>query len=261
VNVGPLIAGMATMPSRAALLPRALEAVLPQIDRLHLFLDRFDDVPACARDVKIIVYRSQEAGDLRANGKLLGLAEAPADALYFTMDDDIAYPRNYTARMAAHMARYDHAIALGVHGLRLHAPITRYLESRRAHPRAKPLVIDRAMHILGTDTVVIPKALATFDVRAWDAVNMVDLNFAYELAQRRIPRVIINRRRRWVHDAAPAGSDSIFAALKKDDTRQTDLARKLLELDTLRPPEPRGGFGARLANTWAERFAVFNPHA
>lgn len=251
----PLIAGMATMPRRAALLRDALTVVLPQVDQLHLFLDRFEQVPEVIQHEKIIVYRSQEHGDLRANGKLLGLTAAPAEAIYFTMDDDIVYPANYVARMAAHLARYDHGVALGVHGLTLHPPITRYLENRRSTPRSKPLRIDRAVHFLGTDTVAFPADLARFDVRRWSAFNMVDLMFGLELARRRIPRVIISRKRRWVYDVEPADGDSIFAQLKKDDTRQTALAKQLVELDGARPLEPNGGWLARAGATVREKVA------
>ena len=249
----PIIAGMATMPRRAALLRDALAVVLPQVDQLHLFLDRFEHVPDATQHDKIVVYRSQEHGDLRANGKLLGLTAAPPEAIYFTMDDDIAYPANYVARMAAHLARYQYRVALGVHGLTLHPPITRYLESRRSTPRSKPLRIDRAVHFLGTDTVAFPADLARFDVRGWSAFNMVDLMFGLELARRRIPRVIISRKRRWVHDVEPADGESIFAQLKKDDTRQTALAKQLVELDGVRPLEPEGGWLARVGATARER--------
>ena len=46
----PRVAGMATMPSRAATAPRAIESVLPQVDRLWLFVDRFDAMPEYAWD-------------------------------------------------------------------------------------------------------------------------------------------------------------------------------------------------------------------
>lgn len=250
----PIVAGMATMPRRAELLKNALTVVLPQVDELHLFLDRFEDVPAHAQHEKIRIYRSQDHGDLRANGKLLGLTAAPRDAIYFTMDDDIAYPANYVARMSAHLARYDFNVALGVHGLTLYPPINRYLESRRSTPRSKPLRIDRAVHFLGTDTAVFPAWRADFDVRQWDAFNMVDLMFGREMARRKIPRVIISRPRSWVHDVAPDDGHSIYAQLKIDDSRQTILARKLVELDGAKPLQPPGGWLTRARKTLKEKF-------
>lgn len=249
----PIVAGMATMPRRADLLKGALGVVLPQVDELHLFLDRFEDVPAHAQHEKIRLYRSQDHGDLRANGKLLGLTACPRDAIYFTMDDDIAYPANYVARMSAHLARYGFAVALGVHGLTLYPPIERYLESRRSTPRSKPLRVDRAVHLLGTDTAVFPAWRADFDVRQWEAFNMVDLMFAREMARRKMPRVIISRRRAWVHDVEPADGESIYAQLKKDDSRQTVLARELVEIDGATPLQPPGGWLTRARHTLKER--------
>lgn len=66
----PLVAGMATMPSRAETAPPAIASVLAQVDELWLFLDRFDAVPAYAEHPRIRVVGWQDVGDLRANGKL-----------------------------------------------------------------------------------------------------------------------------------------------------------------------------------------------
>ena len=63
------------MPSRADTAPRAIASILAQVERLWLFLDRFDAIPAYAKDERIHVLRSAEVGDIRANGEVLPLCK------------------------------------------------------------------------------------------------------------------------------------------------------------------------------------------
>ena len=70
-----IVAGMATMPSRAATFPLALRSILPQVDRLYLYLDGHFEVPEVARgDPRIVSILSRDVPDLRGNGKFLALS-------------------------------------------------------------------------------------------------------------------------------------------------------------------------------------------
>src|SRR5262245_24698174 len=97
----PRVGGMATMPPRSGTAPRAIASILPQVSRLWLFLDRFDAVPSYALDSRIGVLRSQDCGDLRANGKLLGLVQESSPCTFFSLDDDIEYPIDYCFELEA----------------------------------------------------------------------------------------------------------------------------------------------------------------
>jgi len=50
-----IVAGMATVPSRAATLPMAFRSIIRQVDRLCLYLDGHQGVPEVARnDTRVI---------------------------------------------------------------------------------------------------------------------------------------------------------------------------------------------------------------
>src|SRR5262245_46309979 len=91
-----IVAGMATMPSRAATFPHAIRSIIRQVDKLYLYLDGFSECPAPARnDARIVPLFSRDFPNLHANGKLLGLALEKNSCLYVSVDDDIYYFRKF----------------------------------------------------------------------------------------------------------------------------------------------------------------------
>ncbi|MCC7275812.1 MAG: glycosyltransferase family 2 protein [Alphaproteobacteria bacterium] len=234
----PVVAGMATMPSRGETLALALASIVPQVDRLFLFLDRFETPPP-RLDPKVVPLRSQDFGDLRANGKLLGLLMCADPSVYLTVDDDILYPEGYARRMAAHVAAAPVPAALGVHGSRLKPQLGSYRDDRFVVHRTMEVARPVPVQVLGTDGAAFDTSVLRFDVRTWPQVNMVDLGFALECARRGVARFVVPRARLWIRPLDYAQPDSIYVRLQEDDRAQTDLARELLRLDGEAAPTAR----------------------
>jgi hypothetical protein len=230
---------MATMPSRSATTPQAIASVLPQVDRLWLFLDRFDEPPPYADDPKIRVVRSQETGDLRANGKFAALALGEEPCVFFSVDDDVVYPVDYCARLAAAIERYRGSAVVGVHAGVLRTPTTSYARDtkvlHRRSDQSRPVGVD----LLGSDSLAFRTSTVSFDVRSWPEVNMVDLSFALEARRRGVPLVMLDRPSHWLRALDENQADSIWSGVLADDSRQTELARELTALP--RPRLPRNG--------------------
>ena len=235
----PRIAGMATMPSRVDTAEGALATILPQIDMLWLFLDRFDEIPSFARDERIRVLRSQEAGDLRANGKLLGVALTDEPCTFFGVDDDIAYPPDYCRTLETYVDRYEGRAAIGVHGAVLREPMTSYARDTKVLHRRSPQDCLREVDLLGSDSLAFRTSTLRFDVREWGDVNMVDLSFAHVARRRSIPLLMIPRPAHWLSALDENQADSIWVGVLRDDSRQTVLARELLARPRPAPPAPR----------------------
>jgi hypothetical protein len=225
---------MATMPSRVETAPRALASILPQVSRLWLFLDRFDTVPAYARDDRIRVVRSQDAGDLRANGKLLGLALEEEPCTFFPVDDDVEYPRDFCRTLEARLDHYSSPVGVGVHAAILHPPIASYARDWTVLHRRAAQREERQVDLLGTDSLAVHSSTLRIDVRDWPDVNMVDLRFALAARRQSLPLVTIPRRAYWLQALDENQPDSIWMGVVRDDSRQTELAR---ELDALPKPQ------------------------
>lgn len=232
----PIVAGMATMPTRGETAPTAIASVLPQVDRLWLFLDRFEAIPDYARHDKIKILRSQDVGDIRANGKLLGIRLESEPCIFFGVDDDLLYPPNYVATLRGHLAKYDDRVVVGSHGAVLKSRIKTYRSSRRVYGFSRHLLWDHVVDVLGSACVAFSTRVCNFDVKAWTYVNMVDLQFALEARRAGLPMISVRRPRRWITQLAFKQSDSIYLALTKDESRQTELARRLSAMTRPQPP-------------------------
>jgi hypothetical protein len=221
---------MATMPSRDDTAPQALASILPQVSRLWLFLDRFESIPAYALNERIRVLRSQEWGDLRANGKLLGLVQEDDPCTFFSLDDDVEYPPDYCAELEKNLDRFGGQTAVGVHAATLSTPVRSYVRDMTVMHRRGALERAIEVDLLGTDSTAFRTSTLQFDVREWPTVNMVDLSFALTARERAVPLIAVARAHAWIDPLAERQHDSIWLAVKNDDTAQTALARKLVEL-------------------------------
>jgi hypothetical protein len=231
---------MATMPSRASTAPSAIASILPQVDRLWLFLDRFDATPPYAEDERIRVVRSQDVGDLRANGKLVGVALESEPCTFFGADDDIRYPADYCDTLEAHLDRYRGGAVVGVHAAVLRRPTASYARDTKVLHRRADQARSEGVDLLGSDSLAFRTTTLRFDVREWVEVNMVDLAFARVARERAVPLVKIPRPSHWLTALDENQDDSIWMGVLADDTRQTVLAQELIALP--RPSLPRWRF-------------------
>ncbi len=70
----PVIAGLATMPSRAHSLETTIPSIIEQVDRLYLYLDGFSSIPEIAgSSPKIVPIISDRFPGLHSDGKFVGL--------------------------------------------------------------------------------------------------------------------------------------------------------------------------------------------
>lgn len=223
------VAGLATMPSRIGSLKRMLPTILNQVDLLYLFLDRFPSLPDIQHE-KIIVLRSQDFGDLRANGKLLGMLFCSANCHYYAIDDDILYPPDYCNKLSEQL-KLNPNIAIGVHGTQFKNSfhINNYNSDRHIIHRTYNLDRLIEVDIASTDTICLSTSTSRIDVRKWSKVNRVDLCLNIELESLGIKRVLISRKAGWIREIESCQPDSIYRALLHDCSEQTLMANAFLQ--------------------------------
>lgn len=229
-----IVAGMATMPSREATFPHAFRSIVRQVNRLYLYLDGFSECPAPAKDdPRTIPLLSKDFPGLHANGKLLGLALERRPCLYVTVDDDFYYYRTFVSSLRSALAEYDDAAVVGYHASILARPLVRYCLNRTIYPYASGLDKATQVDIVATGAAMFSSCALKFDVRNWPFTNMVDLGLAIEAAETGMPRIAVARKpHETLLTLGQDQKDSIYTALKRDDRRQTVLARQLLSMTT-----------------------------
>jgi hypothetical protein len=238
----PVVAGMATLPSRAATFPKAFASIIRQVDRLYLYCDGHREVPEPARgDPRVVPVLSDEMPGLHANGKLIGVSLERHSCVFVATDDDIYYPRNFVGALRAGLAIHGDRAVVGYHGSLLARPLARYNDDRTVFSYHRALEKAQEVDLLGTGAAMFCTRFLNFDVRRWTFTNMVDLGLALEAAKAGLPMMCLARKKRRVIMLAKTQPDSIRAGLLEDDARQTELGRELLRLRATKPP----GDGAR----------------
>lgn len=231
----PKVGGMASIPSRAENLPEVLAEILPQVDRLHLFLHGYETIPEAVRQPKVIPYLAPKSHPYRASGKFYGLAQEPAPCLYFGFDDDILYHAGHVKRLIRALRRYRGRVIAGIHGTRWRSPNATFRTLRRSYFFERRMLADYVVDTLGGGTVGFVSTQFPIDPPGWPHGDMDDLMVAIEAEQRHLPRILVARPYKSISAISTNQDDSLWRVAVTDDTRHTQQLHRLLELMGKRP--------------------------
>jgi hypothetical protein len=208
----PVWVGLASIPGRRESLAQVVTSLLPQVDRLGVFLNGYDDVPACLDDPRIDVVRSQDEGDRGDAGKMWWSERAPG--YYLTCDDDLAYPPDYVTRTIEGIERYRRRAVVGWHGGIYTTPFVDHLRSRRLFQYMKAVSRDTPVHYTGTGVTGWHVSTLRPTMGDFPVGNMGD-TWLGELCRRLgVPRVVLAHRAGWIAPLPEAFGDSIFEAVR-----------------------------------------------
>lgn len=216
------------MPSRSNTAPKAILSALANVDRLFLYLDRFDEVPPYAKHDRIEILRSQDYGEIGANGKLLGLKLSPEADYYMCFDDDYQYSPGFARCLLANCQKYGNRAAVGVHGSIFKKKVDSYTRDRKVIHGWSWFALDRRVDVLATCGTLHPVSVLSFDVQKWTCTNIVDISFAREAKKSGVPLRVVGRYKRLVKILEYKQADSIYNQLLANDDHQTQMVRELL---------------------------------
>lgn len=207
---------IASFPPRKESLEKTISSVLPQLDRICVYLNNYEAVPDFLKHPKIQVVRSQEAlGDLRDNGKFYAI---PSDKGHyiFTLDDDIIYPADYVARMIHNIEMLGRQVVVGLHGVIFPEEDFSKLQQRKVfHFAAKSN--GRFVDLLGTGTAAWHSSTLQISIEDFSTKGVCDLWFAKAAANRNVPLFSIRREKDWLRVAARHEENLYAEALRNSD--------------------------------------------
>lgn len=218
----PVVASVASIPSRERELRDCVHSLLPQVDELRIFLNGYRHTPAYLSEMSgVKVFRSQEYGDQGDAGKFFGVESTRSEYL-FTCDDDIIYPLDYVTRMLQALSIAGEEVIVGVHGVLLKQPFDRYYDERSRYVLRHVAGLDapQYVHVLGTGTVVMRTDKCRISELLFQYPNMADIWLARHSQEQSIPLLAIDRARSWLRQndypnedrANPAEPGSIYEA-------------------------------------------------
>jgi SAM-dependent methyltransferase len=199
-----IVAGMATIAGNEGALFQAVNSLLPQVDRIDLYANAFEQLPALLQGhPKLRCVIDREGTRYGDAGKFWGLQDC-ADTIYLSCDDDIDYPADYVSRMVEVLARHGGACAVSVHAALLRqcaddlVPSYYEVETRTVFHFERELAIERRAHVPGTGTTVFHSHFVKPGMHHFPKPNMADLWLAVYLREQALPVVAVARPARWL---------------------------------------------------------------
>ena len=239
-----MVASLATIPGREESLARTVASLLPQIDRLNVYLNGIDTIPDCLRAPHVHVAWRSEHGDHGDAGKFWWCHQD--DVYILTCDDDIVYPHDYVARVVYAIEHYQRAAVVGVHGILLRPHILSYYRDRTVLHCARPLEQDQSVHMVGTGCAGWHSSTLNLTLNHFQAPNMADVWFGVACQQQQVPVVCIARPSHWLKiQKVP---NTIFGRYRTRDQLQTRAVIANTPWKLLPPPSSFSLYPASLQN-------------
>ncbi len=225
-RLDPVVCGVASIPERTENLRQTLASVLPFVDEMHVYLNRYPSVPGFLKDPKIAVYRSQDHGDLGDAGKFYIVGRK--SGFYLAIDDDILYPEDFTWRLVNEIRLYrkeGRKMAVGIHGKVMSPHVQNYYRGHvRMYHSAAALGEKQGVHILATCGVAfhtndLQITLADFD----GPRNMADIYFSIACQKQNVGCIVLPRRLNYLRVQRIPSHQTIWGRYHNDDRVQTEL--------------------------------------
>jgi len=234
----PRIGGLATIPSRVNTLPAVLAGILPQVERLYLFLHGHDAIPEAARLPGVIPVLAPRDTPWRASGRLYGLSVEQQPCLFFCFDDDIRYPAGYVDRLADALVRHEGNAVVGFHAHNYRPPYQSYIRDRQGFAFPKRKLFEAQVDELGAGTLGFVSSRLPMDPRRWKYGDMDDIMISQEAERAGLKRIALARRRHYIGRARKDTTGTLWKTVIEDESRSVEQMRVLLQLMGRLPAEP-----------------------
>jgi FkbM family methyltransferase len=220
----PIHASLASIPSRGHILQRTVESLLPQVDIVRVFLNRYDAVPDFLLRERVVVARSQDHGDRGAAGKFFWCEEASGYELH--CDDDSIYSNAYVATLIRGVERYKRKAAVGLHGTVLRRPIDFSIHGRTRLAFYEDQPLDKPCEVIGTGALAYHSTTLSLCRSEFRNKNMTDVYFAIACEKQGVPRIVLAHKKDCMaYETPPWGLSDL-----KDKGRQARRAAAQTEI-------------------------------
>lgn len=210
-----IIACLATYPPRENCLEDVVAAVLPQVDQLCVYLNRYSSPPRSVVEAlespekeSTIDFITDYSGKPKASGKFRWLHY---DGYIFTLDDDIVYPGDYFKHLIGWIEKYKRKAFVGVHGIIFNEIVSSFHRGSESSIAQKfnfsaSLSNAKQVHMVGTGTLAFHSSL--IDPFRKELYELMNFRSGYENANdeclavfcktRKIPMYIVPRQEGWL---------------------------------------------------------------
>ncbi|GAB3548531.1 hypothetical protein GCM10027404_12570 [Arthrobacter tumbae] len=208
--------GIATMPGREVGLRRVIDALLPQVSEIYVYLNGMNEIPGnLLYDNRVKFFTGPDYGD---RAKFLFIKDF--EGYYLTCDDDIQYPDFYVPFMVNAIERYGRRAVVGWHGSIFKDEFEDYYDSRsrRVLSFSKKRGADTPVHLLGTGIAGFHTDTISISFEEFEAPNMADVFLALKAQHLEVPMIVLAHEEGWAEPIEPDADSISNSSLKKPGT-------------------------------------------
>jgi len=222
MNPIPIIAGVATVPSREATFRQMLASIADQVDRVHVYLSGYTaylkGLPENCTQHKPL---DDPYGDA---GKFMGLQYAyDVEGYYLTFDDDLFYPPDYVETLIKGIEFHRRKYVCSFHGRSFHnLPIRNYYRdaTRRCYC-LREVVCNMSADVPGTGCAGFHTSALDLSMADFPSRNMADVHLAVALRRQGVSAVCLKHAAGWIKHLPIDHAQSIYNRHKDDCQEQT----------------------------------------
>lgn len=216
---------LTTLPERQEALKEVVKSLLPQVDKLNVFLHGYKELPVFLQNKKIEVAFDLEWGDKGDLDKLHWTKEVKG--YHLLCDDDLIYPKDYVKKMIQKIDQYGKKVIISFHGaIPFNPPIASYYLDRYTFPCLGTVPIDTKVTIGGSGVMgyhtryVLLKGLEIKDLMP----NMCDIHIGLWAAGNNIGIITAEHQEGWLkHSDKVDLNNTIYAKAVNDDFFPTEM--------------------------------------
>jgi glycosyltransferase involved in cell wall biosynthesis len=204
---------------------KTIESIYNQSDIINVFLNDYSEIPVELYDKKINLFiTDNDKGDAY---KFYNLPNS--NGYFFTIDDDLIYPKNYTDYMVSKIEKYGRKKIISLHGRSfVNKPIKSYYKDKVVLSHfLDSQNNDVEVEFGGTGVMSFHTDLFKLDITYFKYANMADIwigKYAYE---NNIKITSVSRSKNFITQQKIEGS--IFDDYNKKDKLQTKVVNEFLD--------------------------------
>jgi hypothetical protein len=211
---------------RDACLFKTIDSIYNQADVINIALNSHKEVPdRLLNDAKINCFITDNSiGD---GFKFYKLEES--DGYFFTIDDDLIYPKNYAEYLIEKFEYYKRKFIVSLHGRNfLQHPVQSYYRSQHENYRCLGTVLNDVMVELGgTGVMMFHTDLLKFSYKDILYANMGDIWLAKFAHKKNVKIICLKHDEKYLDYQSEVGNDTIFDKNAYNDNVQTELVNKI----------------------------------
>ncbi len=222
------VCGVATVPGREEALKDTIISMIDQVDKIIVYQNGYKQNLNFDCKGKVEVISSFDTRiDMGDAGKFFKVDEYQ-NCYYFSIDDDLIYPKDYVEKMIGVLKRYKNRVVASCHGRIMKPGAKSYYNDIEENFRCLDKVAEeKYIHFGGTGVMAFHTKHVKFNFDDCKAPNMADIWMGLFARKHDIPIVIVPHSEGWInHSTKFDENQTIFRQYKSNHGIQDRLLQQ-----------------------------------